>query len=77
MKRQKYLRALVCLLLAVYLLGVHDGKIALWCNDDPQPAAVFPYRAALLPEEVRKQLEVGIPIDSMDELNRLLEACLS
>lgn len=77
MKKRSVTRLVLPLALAVYLLGIHDGKIALWHGDDPEPVEVFPYRAALLPEEDRQRLEKGIPIDSMEDLRRLVEAYLS
>ena len=76
--KKKYLSQLLCAaFLSVYLLGIHDGKIALWSGDDPEPIRVFPDSASMLPEEARKQLEAGIPIESMEDLNRLAEAYLS
>lgn len=77
MKKRKLSQLLCCALLSLYLLGIHDGKIALWSGDDPEPVKVFPYSASMLPEDARKQLEAGIPINSMDELRRLAEAYLS
>lgn len=76
--KKKHLSHLLCAaILSVYLLGIHDGKIALWSGDDPEPVRVFPYSASLLPKDARKQLEAGIPIESMEDLNRLIEAYLS
>ena len=77
MKKKHLSQLLCCALLAVYLLGIHDGKIALWSGDDPEPIKIFPYRASMLPDDARKQLEAGIPLDSMEDLNRLVEAYLS
>ena len=76
--KKKYLSNLLCCaIMAVYLLGIHKGKIALWSGDDPEPIKVFPYSASMLPEDARKQLEAGIPINSMSELRKLAEAYLS
>ena len=77
MKKRSVTRLVLPLALAVYLLGIHDGKVALWEGNDPEPVKVFPYRASRLPEEAQKRLEEGIPIDSMDELRKLAEAYLS
>lgn len=77
MKKKQLLHLLCTALLSVYLLGIHDGKIALWSGDDPEPVRVFPYSVSLLPEDARKQLEIGIPIESMEDLDRLIEAYLS
>lgn len=59
------------------LLGIHNGYIALWYGDDPEPARVFPYKASLLPEQDRRLLEAGIPIESESRLHSLLEDYLS
>lgn len=76
--KKKCLSQLLCAaFLSVYLLGIHDGRIALWSGDDPEPIRVFPYSVSMLPKEARKQLEAGIPIESMEDLNRLAEAYLS
>ncbi len=56
-----------------FLLGVHNGQIALWQDDDPQPIKVFPYSASCLPEADQKALHKGIPINSKEDLARLLE----
>lgn len=78
MMKKKILSHLLSIaLVAVYLLGIHDGKIALWEGDDPEPVQVFPYRASMLPAEARKLLEKGIPIESMEELRQLAEQYLS
>ena len=77
MKKRIISQFLCCALLAVYLLGIHDGKVALWSGDDPEPETVFPYHVSMLPKEARELLEQGIPINSMEELNRLIETYLS
>ena len=77
MKKKMLSHLLSLALVAVYLLGIHDGKLALWEGDDPEPVRVLPYRASMLPEEARKMLEKGIPIESMDELRKLAETYLS
>lgn len=56
-----------------FLLGIHNGKIALWQDDDPQPIKVFPYSASCLPEADQKALHKGIPINSKEDLSQLLE----
>lgn len=77
MKNRILSRTLLPLALAVYLLGIHDGKIALWSKNDPEPVKIFPYSAATLPEDAQKQLENGIPIRSMRQLQKLYEAYFS
>lgn len=60
-----------------FLLGIHNGYIALWKDEDSEPVRVFPYRASLLPERDRNMLEAGIPIESENRLHSLLEDYLS
>ena len=59
-----------------FLLGIHDGKIALWTDGNPVPK-VFPYRAQMLPEADQRRLEAGIRIEDGSELAGILEDYLS
>ena len=76
MKKKQLSNLLCCALLAVYLLGIHEGKIALWKGNDPQPVKVFEYSASQLPEEAQKRLQEGVPIKSIRELRQLAEQYL-
>ena len=76
MKKKQWSNLLCCALLAVYLLGIHEGKIALWKDNDPEPIKVFDYEASRLPEEAQKQLEAGVPIKSIKELRDLAKQYL-
>lgn len=64
-------------LIFTFLIGNHKGFIALWTEDTKEPAVVFPYSVASLPLADQAALEQGIQIESMDQLNRLLEDYLS
>ena len=64
-------------LIFLFILGAKDGYIALWKDSDPEPVRVFPYSVAALPEADQKALEQGIPLDSREDLLRLLEDYLS
>ena len=68
---------LVAAVALTFLLGVHDGYIALWKEGSPEPAEVFPYKASLLPEADQKRLEKGIRIESKKDLLELMEDYLS
>ena len=68
---------LVAAVALTFLLGVHDGYIALWKEGRPEPAEVFPYKASLLPEADQKRLEKGIRIESKKDLLELMEDYLS
>ncbi len=60
-----------------FLLSVHEGRIALWKDDDPEPVKVFPYHARILPAADRRALEEGIRFESAEDLVRLLNDYLS
>lgn len=75
--KNKALRCLCALFLLGFLLGVRDGKIALWKDGNAEPMRVFPYPIAVLPAQTQAELRNGIRVDTMDDLNRLLENLLS
>ena len=61
----------------IFLLGTHNGYIALWKEGSEQPIKVFPYRAEMLPPADQKALSKGIRIDSDHLLAAYLEDYLS
>ena len=73
----KKLRNLFHIVLLGFLLGIHEGKIALWKDNDPKPMQVFPYRAELLPEADQKALKNGIRVENIRQLQSLIEDYLS
>lgn len=77
MKKRILTRLIPGILMAFFLVGIHEGKIALWEGDDPEPIKVFPYRASMLPKADRQRLEKGIRVETMEELTKLAEAYLS
>ena len=70
MKRKRYIYYII---VVMFLAGIHEGKIAIWQADDPQPKYLLPYSAALLPQTDRIALEKGIRLRSRRELTRFLE----
>ena len=48
MKKQRILTNLV---LFGFILGIHEGRIALWKDNQDKPMKVFPYQASILPEK--------------------------
>ena len=74
MKKKLLLPLFLCF---SFLLGIRDGRIALWRSGEPDPVRIFPYRAEMLPPEDRKALEKGIPITDEKSLSSLLEDYLS
>lgn len=65
------------LMLLGFLLGIHNGRVALWKDQDPEPCRVFPYAAVTLPPQVQDALRQGIRIESEADLDKLLENFLS
>ena len=74
MNRASYL---YCILTFGFLLGIHEGRVALWKDDDPKPIKVFPYYASMLPKADQQALEKGIHLDDDADLRSLLEDYLS
>lgn len=64
-------------LFLAFILGSHNGFVAVLSDDSPDPVAVFPYRTTSLPPADRAALEQGIPIESAEQLHRLIEDYLS
>ncbi len=60
-------------LLTGFLLGIHDGRVALWQDDDPQPIQVYDIPERTLPVADRLKLKEGIRVESREELWMLLE----
>ena len=74
----KMLSRLFCFVLMMsFLLGVHDGRLAMWKDEDPTPCKVFPCPIIVLPKTVQQQLKTGIRLQTMDDVNQLLENFLS
>lgn len=70
MKTQK----LLCnLLIFGFLLGVYEGKVALWSDHKKEPLRVFPYSASQLPQKDRERLEAGIRFNNLQELKEFVE----
>lgn len=77
MKKQHLCRPICAFLLLGFLLGVHEGRIAIWKDGTAQPWRIFPYPFAVLPSDTQQELKKGIRIDTMEDLDRLLENLLS
>ena len=73
----KMTRSFPLLLALSFILGIHDGRVALFKPGSQKPTHVFPYYAAMLPRDARTALEDGIPIDSIEQLEELAEIYLS
>ena len=68
----------ICLLLLWgFLLGSHNGYIALWEDGRAEPRQIFPYRVDSLPVADQQALEKGIRLRDAGSLRQLLEDYLS
>ena len=70
-------RLLPAVLVLGFLLGIHEGYIALWEDGKTEPAEIYPYRAQYLPEADQRALERGIRPKDEGQLQQLLEDFLS
>ena len=70
-------RKLTLVIIMGFLLGIHNGYIALWKDGNEDPVEVFPFRAEMLPRVDHEKLSHGIRIDSANELAQLMEDYLS
>lgn len=73
----KKIAVLYCMTILGFLLGIHNGRIALWEDGKKGPIKVFPYSASMLPEKDRALLEEGIHFDTKEELVQRIEDYLS
>ena len=70
----KHTRALLPLTLAFgFLLGFHDGRLALWKDDSPHPEQIYDFREDSLPPADRLQLRRGIRVETREDVWKLLE----
>ena len=61
------------LLLFGFILGIHEGRVALWKEGQQKPIKVFPYQASMFPPADQKRLEEGVHVDNLTELRKLIE----
>lgn len=61
------------LLLLALLLGIHEGYLALWTPEDPQPLVCFSVPSGSLPPADQIRLRQGIVSDYQQTLMALLE----
>ena len=69
--RQK--KNLCWILLLGFLIGIHQGQIALWEGEDPEPKLVLPYSVSNLPPADQAALRKGIRIHSLEDVIRFME----
>lgn len=64
---------LTALLLLGFLVGIHNGYVAVWKDEDPQPIYVSPISADTLPEKDRQALEQGLHFPTYQALTQAIE----
>ncbi len=60
-----------------FLLGIRNGRLALWRDGEPHPEQIYDIRADTLPPADRLRLRQGIRLESREEVWLLLENYLS
>lgn len=70
-KRSKRICALT--LAAGFLLGLRNGRLTLWQDDDPHPVQIYDIREDSLPPADRLTLRRGIRAENRQELWQILE----
>lgn len=56
-----------------FILGIRDGRLALWRDGVQRPEQVYDIRADSLPPADRLALRRGIALESREELWQMLE----
>ena len=74
-RRMKTRAAMV--LLAGFLLGLHDGRLTLWREGTVHPEQIYDIRGDSLPPADRLMLQRGIRVENREELWEILENYLS
>lgn len=74
---KKIIHMIYCTMLLGFLLGIHNGQIALWKDEDPQPMMILPYKAESLPIKERMLLKKGIRFDSLEQIEKIVSEYLS
>ena len=72
-KRTVFTNLLVGTLCIGFLLGIHNGRIGIWKDPDPTPMRVIPCPVFLLTPEQQNMLSDGIRLDTMEDLEYLIE----
>lgn len=70
---KRFAKQTAFVLLAGFLLGIHEGKVALWKDGSDRPEQVYDIRADSLPPADRLELGRGIRLEDREELWQVLE----
>ncbi len=77
MNHRKCFHPISCIVLLGFLLGVHNGYVALWKDGSEKPAYVSDYPVDMLPPADQDTLRSGIHFDDRASLTKALEDFLS
>ena len=64
---------LALMLILGFLLGIHDGKLALWREGVAHPEQIYDIREDTLPPADRLRLRQGIRLPDREDVWELLE----
>ena len=74
---QRFRTHAAMLILAGFLLGIHDGRLTLWREGQSHPEQIYDIRSDSLPPADQVALRRGIRVESREELWEILENYLS
>lgn len=72
MRRSILSHFLALTLIFGFLIGVHNGRIGIWKAEDPTPMRTIPCPVWVLTSRQQQMLRDGIRIDSMEDLERMI-----
>ena len=55
-----------------FLLGVHNGRVAIWADGTREPYRIIPCPVFLLTRSQQDALAAGIRIDNMTDVEKLI-----
>ncbi len=56
-----------------YTIKEHDGKVAIFRNDDTQPFNVYDSYVSVLPQSDQEKLKSGITVSNTEDLQQVIE----
>lgn len=75
--KKRYVHLAMLALCFSFLLGIKDGKVALWKEGQSEPVKTYPYPVSMLPKVARDALKEGVPLESEQQLYDIIEDYLS
>lgn len=72
MRKTFFANTAALVLAAGFLLGIHNGRIGVWKDQDPQVFRVIPCPVCLLSPQQQSALADGIHLDTMQDVEQLI-----